>query len=283
MAPPFLAYQAVATNDANLLKEAVDQCTLHRQILQINTTSSSAPERGLWHHIISDGTTEDLGLWSTGNGWAAAGLTRVLATIQKWNPPQPSHPTSADLRAQHLSVLKASIKEILDGAIRSPHDPANNLLRNNLNDHSWFGETAGTALLASAAYRVAVLAPETFDQKYIDWADEMRQAVAACVDPETGIAAPADNALDWTDRKPMLTGSPEGQAFVVMLYAAYRDCVCGGVCKGGLSAGMEGMMGDIWEGLKRYGKGVWKRFKEPPGKEVWEKRLKQERERQREQ
>lgn len=35
---------------------------------------------GLWRHIVL-GNGEDLGHWSTGNAWAAAGIMRVLTTI----------------------------------------------------------------------------------------------------------------------------------------------------------------------------------------------------------
>lgn len=37
---------------------------------------------GLWRHIVL-GNGEDLGHWSTGNAWAAAGIMRVLVTINK--------------------------------------------------------------------------------------------------------------------------------------------------------------------------------------------------------
>ena len=49
MIPPFLAYQAVATNDQSLLREAVRQCGLYRQVLMANTTEDW---RGLWVHIV---------------------------------------------------------------------------------------------------------------------------------------------------------------------------------------------------------------------------------------
>ncbi|KAG6807384.1 hypothetical protein H0H93_001641, partial [Arthromyces matolae] len=68
MAPPFIAYYAADTNDASLLQESVNQCSLYRQILQSNTTASY---HGVWEHIIGP-QSQDTGIWSTGNGWAAA-------------------------------------------------------------------------------------------------------------------------------------------------------------------------------------------------------------------
>ena len=107
MAPPFLAYYAVSTNNPSLLRETVKQATLYRQILLHNTTEKY---HGLWEHIIGEKPNSgDRGLWSTGNGWAAAGMTRVLATVMKW-------PTSAGWRTD-IELLKGYIKEILDGAM----------------------------------------------------------------------------------------------------------------------------------------------------------------------
>ncbi|KAJ8085190.1 hypothetical protein PM082_003982 [Marasmius tenuissimus] len=86
MAPPFIAYYAVTTRNLALLQHAIDQCRLYRNIL-----SSGDPTR-LWKHIINPSSTPDPGLWSTGNAWVAAGMTRVLATVMK-APEYMSHRT----------------------------------------------------------------------------------------------------------------------------------------------------------------------------------------------
>ena len=96
------------------------------------------------------------------------------------------------------------------------------LLRNYLNDTTWFGEISGTGVLAATVYRMAVLDPATYVPKYTKWADKLRIAVAAHV-RDDGIISPAVNPLGWGDREPFTTGSPEGQSFGTMLYAAYRD------------------------------------------------------------
>ncbi len=66
MAPPFLAYYAVATQNATLLQETITQCGLYRQILQANMTKTNQPSfQGVWEHIIGEGDNQPQ-LWSTG-------------------------------------------------------------------------------------------------------------------------------------------------------------------------------------------------------------------------
>jgi rhamnogalacturonyl hydrolase YesR len=205
MAPPFLAYYAVATADVDLLKQTAQQCLLYHDVL--------ATDLGPWHHIIGP-ENQDLGLWSTGNGWAAAGMARVLATMMK-SP-------FAEATKNEQNALIADIKAIIDGAIILDTD-SSGLLRNYLNDTTWFGETSGTAMLTATSYRMAVLAPSTFGAKYTNWANKKVQVVDSCINNTTGVVAPAINPLSWGDRTPFTTGSPEGQSFVVLMHAAYRD------------------------------------------------------------
>src|SRR5258708_7124649 len=92
MCPPFLAYYGVVTNNESLVQEAHTQISLYRDVLR--------HPNGLWQHIAL-GTELDNGNWSTGkiqpsvlslarcsivmtvgNAWVAAGIVRVLATIQ---------------------------------------------------------------------------------------------------------------------------------------------------------------------------------------------------------
>ncbi len=76
---------------------------------------------------------------------------------------------------------------------------------------------------------MAVIDPAMFPEKYIKWADTNRQALAKYQDTR-GIFSPAVNPYNWLDRTKYTSGSPEGQAFTVYLYTAYRDCVGAGVC-----------------------------------------------------
>ena len=231
MAPPFLAYYAADANNYALLNNTVYQCYYYRQVLQAKI-SKDIPYKGVWEHIIGP-QSRDVGLWSTGNGWAAAGMTRVLATVQK--AVLPSY--LEGWRHNAVGSLTLWIKEILDGAMGAPR--AQQLLRNYLNDtrdgHG-FGETSGSSLIASVAYRMAVIDPQVFGTRYVAFADNIRGVlggVDASGNPHItsrGTATPAVNPLDWQDTTPWTAGSPEGNNFVVLMYAAWRDCVLANIC-----------------------------------------------------
>ncbi|KAF9477342.1 hypothetical protein BDN70DRAFT_810886 [Pholiota conissans] len=247
MAPPFMAYYGVATHNASILKAAADQCILYQKILVANTTvaSPSPPTThpitasGLWTHILGP-INNDPGIWSTGNAWAAAGTMRVLATLIKapsslFNNHGPKAVETAAWRLKAAKDLVDVIRSILDGAIRSSADQG--LLRNYLDDPTWFGEISGSSLLASVAYRLATLSStasfpgrpllsKADSQKYISFAEGVRKTLGSDGHiTANGTATPAVNPLGWGDRNPFTAGSPEGQNFVVLLYAAWRDCV----------------------------------------------------------
>ncbi|KAI3615445.1 hypothetical protein WG66_011933 [Moniliophthora roreri] len=218
MAPPFIAYYGLDKSDASLIKEAVEQCKLYREVLL-----SQYPK--LWKHIVGN-IHPDAGIWSTGNAWAAAGMTRVLATVLR----APSSLVSSSQKRTWTDELTSMIKEIIDGALISPDD--NGLLRNYLDDTTWFGEISGSSLIAAVVYRMAVLQPKVFGyHPYLEWADATRETLGEGHVTSEGIARPAVNPLGWGDREPFVTGSPEGQNFVVLMYAAWRDCVLQRVCR----------------------------------------------------
>jgi rhamnogalacturonyl hydrolase YesR len=92
MVPPFLAYYGTITNDTSILSEAYNQIKLYRNYLM------DPDADGMWRHIVLGSILpQDPGHWSTGkwssipswcmyrsrsgNGWAAAGMLRVLATM----------------------------------------------------------------------------------------------------------------------------------------------------------------------------------------------------------
>ena len=186
MVPPFLAYYGADTQNASVLLQSYTQCQLYRQVLQPSSG-------GAWMHIMGP-QNQDTGLWSTGNGWAAAGMTRVLATFLKSPFAQQLNGTA---QADAVKGLTGYIKEILDGAMSSPMSFG--LLRNYLNDTSGdgqgFPEISGSTLLASVAYRMAVLRPDVFasspssnssnatssnsNSTYISWADNIRAGLGA--------------------------------------------------------------------------------------------------------
>ncbi|KAG6831117.1 hypothetical protein H0H87_006142 [Tephrocybe sp. NHM501043] len=229
MAPPFLAYYAADISNVTLLHESVKQCGYYREVLQSNTT---AAYKGVWEHIIGP-QSQDTGIWSTGNAWAAAGMVRVLATVMR-----APIAASATWKEDAVKDLTTWIMEILDGATASTLDGG--LLRNYLNENDTgghgFGEISGSSMLASVAYRMAVLQPQACGQKYINWADGIRGVLGGKDDngkphiTEDGVATPAVNPLAWKDTKPFTTGSPEGQGFVVLMYSAWRDCILASIC-----------------------------------------------------
>lgn len=196
-----------------MVREALNQCHSYGEIL--------GTAKGPWKHIVTTGKRapgereeDDAGLWSTSNAWATAGMARVLATIR-------GSGFEEEMREEQR-LLVNMIEGIVRGVIEGDTDDSG-LLRNYLDDETWWGEAAGTALLAATAFRMAVLAPDVFGTKYTDWALRKMEAVGRCIDVETGIAAPVVNPLKESQRTPLSGPSPEGQAFVVLLYAAWKD------------------------------------------------------------
>ncbi|TLD39049.1 Six-hairpin glycosidase-like protein [Venturia nashicola] len=213
MVPPFLAYYGVATGNLTVMKDALRQGVLYRDVLGIPARENNSAA-GLWKHIVGP-QSADFGLWSTGNGWAAMGMMHVLAIAKHsgWE---------ASLKPE-ISTLKSVVKDVLDAVIHvDKAEPDEPLLRNYLNDTTWFGELSGTSMLAATAYRAAELDSKTFGHEYVHWADEKRMAVEARINPETGLLAPVINPLGWGDRTPAVE-SPEGQSFGIMLFAAERS------------------------------------------------------------
>jgi hypothetical protein len=76
---------------------------------------------------------------------------------------------------------------------------------------------------------MAVLEPTLFSSTYIAWADTSLNAIAKHVNA-AGVVSPAVDPYAYTSQTSYTKGSPEGQAFAVMLYAAHRDCVTASVC-----------------------------------------------------
>ncbi|PFH49372.1 hypothetical protein AMATHDRAFT_147815 [Amanita thiersii Skay4041] len=236
MAPPFIAFYGAVHNKIGLLKEAVNQCSQYRQILRANTTKELS---GAWIHIMGD-AHPDPGIWSTGNAWAAAGMLRVLATVQK----APISRSDASWQKRAVLDLSNWIDEILTAAMNTPTQDG--LLPNYWDDTNnegghGFGEISGSSLLASVAYRMATIRPAGLSSNaamnYIRWADGIRRALGGsdtAGNPHVtanGTATPAVNPLGWFDTQPWTAGSPEGQNFVVLMYTAWRDCVQKGICR----------------------------------------------------
>ncbi|PLW15200.1 hypothetical protein PCASD_20290, partial [Puccinia coronata f. sp. avenae] len=103
MAPPFLAYYGAATSNATLLEIAYNQAKQYRTILQGGKIK-------VWQHIV-DGSFEDRSYWSTGNGWAAAGMMRIYATFLNLRDPKLNkltQPWRDDLAKWVIEIVKGA-------------------------------------------------------------------------------------------------------------------------------------------------------------------------------
>ncbi|GAA5939522.1 hypothetical protein JCM3775_004849 [Rhodotorula graminis] len=204
MVPPFLAYYGVATSDRSMVEQAYTQLKLYRSHLQSSTSGS-------WRHVVGGDSFTDAGLWNTGNGWAAHGIVRVLATMQnsEWNASFADE--KADLASWATEILSSAFSHIKsDGLLPNYYDSASG---------SSFSDAAGSALLAAAAYRLAQLGG-TRSAYLVDSAATIRSAVNRKISSSTGWVSPVVNPLSF---KAQSSASPEGEVFVLLLEAAWRD------------------------------------------------------------
>lgn len=245
MVPPFLAYYGVATQDLHFLEEAVHQCRLYNEVLRTNITLETGQTcHGLWRHIVSDPAVlpdgkccNDPNVWLTSNAWAVAGMTRVLATISKWRPPLESPISAANARFldEGTKGLLDILTSMLECTMGQARDSASGLLENYLDGPSHlparyaFGDTAGTALMAAAVYRLAVLFPEMFATPlFLDWADTNWLAVSKHVDRD-GTAGPVAD-VSHVPSEVSVPRTSEGQSMVLLMYSARRGCLRAGFC-----------------------------------------------------
>ncbi|KAK7903044.1 hypothetical protein LTR67_001061 [Exophiala xenobiotica] len=265
MVPPFLAYYGVATQDLRFLKEAVHQCQLYNDVLRTDVSLETGDIcRGLWRHIVSDPMIlptatccSDPDVWLTSNAWAVAGMTQVLATIVKWQPPLDGGVARSDY-ARFAGVAKGALVEIITAmltcVVRQARDPESSLVKNYLDGplarsaEYAFGDTAGTALMSAAVYRLAVLEPTTFARPdLLDWADINWHVVSKHIDNK-GIVGPVADVSNVPSKVPVQQTS-EGQSMVLLMYSARQDCVRAGLCnRRSLLAEIRARMGSLWQG-----------------------------------
>jgi rhamnogalacturonyl hydrolase YesR len=151
-------------------------------------------------HIWDDGRQQfrDGAFWGVGNGWAAAGITRVMASLP------------ATRRAER-DRLAEFLKELLDGCLG--HQRADGLFHNVLDRPESFVETNLAQMLAFSIYTGV---PEGWlPAGYIAAADRMRAAARAKVD-QYGFVQGVCGAPDF-DHAGV---AAEGQAFFLMMEAA---------------------------------------------------------------
>ncbi|KDR71838.1 hypothetical protein GALMADRAFT_74638 [Galerina marginata CBS 339.88] len=227
MVPPFLAYYGVVSRNRTLVAESYNQIKLYRNYLR-------DPTSGLWKHVLLGSSQNDEGFWSTGNGWAAAGMLRVIATIK--------HSEYANTFKNEQNDLTSWVKEI--HAAIYPHLDNTNIFTNYagqpLTADGNFYDAASTTLLAATVYRAALLLNEF---KYLPFAERSRKTLFNATSSTSSTAISSNSSatlagyqhlteVGWLTPvvNPHEYGvqgneSAEGQAFVVQLHAVYREWV----------------------------------------------------------
>jgi rhamnogalacturonyl hydrolase YesR len=159
-----------------------------------------SPESKLLSHIWDDGRREfrDKAFWGVGNGWAAAGITRVIAAL----------PVA---RRQDQERLAAFLRELLDACLA--HQRADGLFPNVLDQPESFVETNLAQILAFTIY--TGVPGGWLPASYVPAADRMRAAARTKVD-QHGFVQGVCGAPSF-DHAGV---AAEGQAFFLMMEAA---------------------------------------------------------------
>jgi rhamnogalacturonyl hydrolase YesR len=186
MLPPFLAA-------AGKYQEALKQIEGERAHLW-------NPDKKLLSHMWDNDKQELVrkDCWGVGNGWAAAGLTRVI-----WMFPPSMH--------DDQKRLIGYVKDILDGCIA--HQRPDGLFHNIVDDPTSFVETNLAQMLAYSIYKG--IKGGWIEEHYRGSADRMRSASHAKVD-ELGLVQGVCGSPEF-DHPGTAT---EGQAFFLMMEAA---------------------------------------------------------------
>jgi unsaturated rhamnogalacturonyl hydrolase len=189
MAPPFLAVTG-----------QIDDALL--QIGGIKRRLWNA-EAQLYAHIWNDAGNmlKRSAHWGVGNGWAAAGITRVIRTLP-------------DSRNEDRRALELHVKDIIDGCLA--HQRQDGLFHDVVDQPETFVETNLAQMLAYAIYRGVT--GGWLPAAYRAYADNMRNAVHQKVDA-SGYVQGVCGAPTF-DRPGT---APEGQAFFLLMEAARKE------------------------------------------------------------
>jgi rhamnogalacturonyl hydrolase YesR len=189
MAPPFLAV-------AGQPEEAVKQVVGYRKILL-------DPAKKIYHHIWDEDRQEfeRKAFWGVGNGWAAAGMTRVIAALP-------------ESMKSDKELIAGFVREVLDGCLAFRRDDG--LFHDVLDDPSTFVETNAAQMFSYSIYRG--VRGGWLDASYLGHAEKMRAAAHAKVDAY-GLVQGVCGAPNF-NRSGTAT---EGQAFFLLMEAAHRD------------------------------------------------------------
>jgi len=190
MAPPFLAV-------AGHYDKAV------RQVKGIRNALWN-PSKRLFAHMW-DAEKEILindNFWGVGNGWAAAGMARVIKALP------------ANMQAEKIE-LTGYCKQVVDGCLA--HIRPDGLFHNIVDRTDSFIETNLSQMLAYCIFRG--VEGKWLDKSYLDYAHKMRHAAHDKVD--------AHGYVQGVCGAPHFSSpgrATEGQAFFLLMEASYRDC-----------------------------------------------------------
>jgi unsaturated rhamnogalacturonyl hydrolase len=139
--------------------------------------------------------------WGVGNGWAIAGISRVLKKL-------PSNMKSVKEQLVHY------VKDAIDGCLE--HVRSDYLFHNVINDKNTFVETNLSQMIAYTIFRGVT--EKWLDKSYLDYAYKMRNVVHQQVD-QYGYVQNVCGApfFDSPGR------ATEGQAFFLLMEAAYKN------------------------------------------------------------
>jgi rhamnogalacturonyl hydrolase YesR len=189
MAPPFLSA-------AGRYDEAVKQIEGFRKIL-------FDPQKSLMSHIWDDGLQAFArkAFWGAGNGWALAGMTRVVGTLPA---------TMTRERTRLIGYIKAGVEGCL------AHLRSDGLFHDVIDEGSTFVETNLAQMLSYVLFRG--MKGAWLDSAYRKYAERMRTAAQGKVD-RFGLVQGVC-ASPYFDRPGTAT---EGQAFFLLMEAAADD------------------------------------------------------------
>jgi len=189
MSPPFLAA-------AGYYMEAMEQIEEYRNILFHS-------EKRIFSHMWDEGSGSFVrkDFWGVGNGWAIAGMTRVLNKLP-------------DNMKKEKSLLIGYIKDVVDGCL--PYMRNDGLFNDVIDNPTTFVETNFSQMLAYTIYKG--LSGKWLESAYLKHAEKMRQAVHSKVD-KFGLVQGVCGA-PYFDHSGT---APEGQAFFLLMEAAANE------------------------------------------------------------
>ena len=203
MAPPFLAV-------AGHPDEAVKQVEGFRRLLWNQ-------KKQLFSHIWDEGASDFFrkDFWGVGNGWAAAGMTRVIRALPK------------EMAAEKKRLV-GYVKDVIDGCLN--HQRKDGLFHDVVDKPDTFVETNLAQMLAYSIYRG--IQGGWLDHSYRNHADRMRNAALRKVD-QYGLVQDVCGAPNFDSPGTAV----EGQAFYLLMEAAAMDY--SGKMKGAILSGAD--------------------------------------------